>query len=1293
MRLSLLILAASLASGAITNLQVTSVTNTQAIIRYNAPDASACTVEVSTSSTYSPLVNDVNGSLFSGSNLDSRSGSANVGVTERWFVIGTRKTAYDASSIPQSRALQAAKRYYFRVTCGMDTATGTFSTKPASIGRTYQDLQAPGLAGTNTVALYPLIGAGSIIDPQTGLQLTEVTKALENPFRSVSSQAFNTPYDPTGTWSCSGACTYSGTNQAKLFLPINTAIGNGYSYETFNTSAYTATLTAHPTVSIASSTGNLNVCLTDGGPNGACLSGTLTAALTTTPTARTVGGAAANFADWGNQFGIDPVRTNAHVIEVTGSGTTLTRTSGHYFLPNIWKAGTPVEFTGTGCAARGEIAEDDANSDSVLTLKTSSGCSGAATVSITGFGLLTWKADAAATAVTLAASPTWDADETFASQIDSSPSQDGLVEVGGPAIVGGGCPGYLTFLTGAAYWISGACNQAIYKGMWFYPAAGGVNPQTQIGGCSFETTAFGFVCPIPRFDGGTLLARGVYNGNYNDVITPGTTIPACGSPPCITWTVLEANLQTKLASQSAEFAASCCAQGVRTSAGIPGGEIELFWSLGPQESIGWYTIYGPALGQFVAWRSTIGYYPVTCCGAHSLIAYRGRALPMGLVDVSAGNGDPGPLSGTDTRAGVGPYQARVTAGIPTTHHTCAAWPGAIVTPIPAAYWPGGSSNPGTDCSTVTFDKQYWCDPSPYAVTISVGATSGSATITSSSVFKISYIGKTININSTDYVVLAFVDASTLTLTTNFVGSTTTYSASLKAEPVSASCAGTSFLAKPLASGDTFFVGEPTPGVTGYNTYNSVAFGSISEPMQLLGCVVAVCEVQRNYGGLSTIQAWSGTTYLYMGSGNYNYFLGGCDACNFYDFIWDYPTDPTGSLYHYTLDPSPPGGHSTATISGMVGDSSSCLSVVAYCYQGRYGANSTYVSMTPNVLAFTPSYNGVAGGFIPNNADDHPSFNPTAGVNRFGGGRVFNGADNYPATGTLVSGSLYKYSAAQRGCTDAATCKSDYKALPFLNWCNGRPMTDVSGPSAAIGGTSADWYKVVHVMAANEGTSGTVAGDLLANCPHSSLHASVYPGVGVNGGNIVDFQTGFTGPWLHGLTVYDFTSPALSGQSGQWIGTGLMQYRKYSAYQNTRMLPDGSAILAQAAEVDGGRTSIIMTQLTSWSPDSVNGAMPGSVTFKLPAVSGADNAVIEFGYAENGTTTGLYCTGRAEACVKGNQAGTDYGFAGESITGVSCAAGCSITVPGISRRVLYYEVIWRNSTTPIQTSAIQVTAVP
>jgi len=84
-----LLLLATPAGAAIGGAAVTEFTATQAILKYQAPDSSPCSVEVSENPNFQPLVHDVNPAKFTGAGNDNRAGNVLAGA-ERWFVIGKR---------------------------------------------------------------------------------------------------------------------------------------------------------------------------------------------------------------------------------------------------------------------------------------------------------------------------------------------------------------------------------------------------------------------------------------------------------------------------------------------------------------------------------------------------------------------------------------------------------------------------------------------------------------------------------------------------------------------------------------------------------------------------------------------------------------------------------------------------------------------------------------------------------------------------------------------------------------------------------------------------------------------------------------------------------------------------------------------------------------------------------------------------------------------------------------------------------------------------------------------------
>jgi hypothetical protein len=141
------------------NVQVAAKTSTQAILSYAAPSSNACRVEVSENANYTPLVHDVDPSLFPGSDSDLKSGGV-VGPTVRAFVVGRRSAERAGDGKTYSRALQAYTTHYFRVSCGQSIGTGSFTTGNIPLGMTYQDLPPENI---------PTIEAGNlVVDEQTG---------------------------------------------------------------------------------------------------------------------------------------------------------------------------------------------------------------------------------------------------------------------------------------------------------------------------------------------------------------------------------------------------------------------------------------------------------------------------------------------------------------------------------------------------------------------------------------------------------------------------------------------------------------------------------------------------------------------------------------------------------------------------------------------------------------------------------------------------------------------------------------------------------------------------------------------------------------------------------------------------------------------------------------------------------------------------------------------------------------------------------------------------------------------
>ena len=222
MRFLIFVLAIS-AYGQPTSVRV-EATPTQAVISYVAPSSSACTVEVSEVSGLSPVVNDVNTSLFASSDSDSTAiGAGAAGF--RQLVVGKR-AAQMASGRMYSRALRADTLHYGRLTCG-SAVTFNFRTAPiagvTNLGDAFDS--TAGIHGNWAMPDFDWTDRTKpIIDPQTGAAIYRITEIGD--YGTLLDQTFEAAFQGTGWTSLSNItsgstgtlATTSNTNAAFVAL-------------------------------------------------------------------------------------------------------------------------------------------------------------------------------------------------------------------------------------------------------------------------------------------------------------------------------------------------------------------------------------------------------------------------------------------------------------------------------------------------------------------------------------------------------------------------------------------------------------------------------------------------------------------------------------------------------------------------------------------------------------------------------------------------------------------------------------------------------------------------------------------------------------------------------------------------------------------------------------------------------------------------------------------------------------------------------------------------------------------
>src|SRR5215471_5554226 len=161
-------------------LKSITVSSTQAVIAYTAPNAAPCGIVISEGSTIGAPVIDVNPALFAGADSDSRPGSLANG-NERAFVAGHRSVGKALDGKYYSRSLQAYADHAYRITCGQAQIEGTFRTGNIPGGVTYADAfqVEPERPGRWMLPTQLQDRRQTIRDPQTGLLLKRMSLDAE----------------------------------------------------------------------------------------------------------------------------------------------------------------------------------------------------------------------------------------------------------------------------------------------------------------------------------------------------------------------------------------------------------------------------------------------------------------------------------------------------------------------------------------------------------------------------------------------------------------------------------------------------------------------------------------------------------------------------------------------------------------------------------------------------------------------------------------------------------------------------------------------------------------------------------------------------------------------------------------------------------------------------------------------------------------------------------------------------------------------------------------------------------
>lgn len=384
----------------------------------------------------------------------------------------------------------------------------------------------------------------------------------------------------------------------------------------------------------------------------------------------------------------------------------------------------------------------------------------------------------------------------------------------------------------------------------------------------------------------------------------------------------------------------------------------------------------------------------------------------------------------------------------------------------------------------------------------------------------------------------------------------------------------------------------------------------------------------------------------------------------------------------------------------------------YRYQNCGQANAVACTNIPITTAVTraPTFAGFQAPNAGTGYQSHPTIHqvsaPPSEWPYFSDGLVYSGGTNSLSQVT-TTGQAHLYLVTNRQYPYVP------KILPLAGACGDHPLTDISSPGSILDDTKP--YSMCQAQIAGECVTSSAPGDIYLDCP--AISGAAPAGCpNTTGGVFSNYGCVWAWPTYAQAVTQIGVSPCkeggfqiLAGITYQGGGCDARVIQRDGAPWTInnkwagRELPDGSGMWN--ASMVAERTEMTMLTLPPIPPkDTVNRStwVPVPVSLRPPAGLNVSTAIVEFGYDPDLAS----CSpNRREVCVA--DASTissnrpykwaSLGNAGDAnnlVTGVPCANGCTIPIPGLSQKVLYYRWKYRDgSGNVLAASQIMTAAVP
>lgn len=1276
-------------------IRLQGVTATQAVLAYTAPDSSPCRIEASESPGYVPPVHDVNAGLFANANQDLERQGTVVSGRGRVIVIGRRAAEVASDRKRYSRALQAYTKHYVRVTCGNGVAQEiTFDTTNIPLGHTYTE-PLPADPSRPGETAWPTIDWNNrnqwIVDPKTGLAMRRVT-SNEEAVERYGSNNFAAGRDLEGAWSNPQAITANDSNAASastpgwLFLQTNWSIFGGPTreYNLFSLDSFTTTLNAWcDGCGSSPSTRTLEACVTLDGFR--CAGRTLEAVLENCSADCTqgtryrleigAGGPPMEMA-WGLQD-YDITEFHRRSGQARRRGSRLEWINGNVFSIR-WKAGTKIRLGDTDYTiAKVEhekliTLEGDFAADSV---------EGPSTWVFANFGLLVRRKIAGDGEVRIQHAqwlyqtsnvPEWEAGAELESVNSCAP-----VMVEGP----GGEKGWHCTVGRTIYWIGGDSGTVNRLASVSIPGRGGTDGwfgdslcRPALGGGPLWDNADPDVFYCGQLDnfGTAAILRVRYVGDNRDTGPLQTFArlkecnPARSNTPC--WelsNITPGSRGMSLRQQLEKLYPQDMALLRGSTAYLTSrrGRLLQFIVQRTNNALAMLGLFDPdtglVTGAVTSWKT----WPLRWGGIHGVEPMLDEQWMPVPATFFRGDG----FATRDNTPGNGPYFSRVTSGaIPAAGSTCPARPANSL--IPPHEWPAGDR-----CLEITVDGEPG-DPSPFYYNNGTVSSNGSTVTGTNTSWDRNYDGMPMRVAGKWYR-FSYVSAT---------------SGRITPEPETAfQNAAYELYLEQVNSGKT---ANPAHAyLQDAEVRDYVAIGPSPYPSFLL-FQTEVFRILIKNGNRWVLERALGapTSRMIAVPGNAyavmiptSCLIRGDYFCYYANAVWNTAIDPQGrneSGSSIVADTTVQGaGHSTSgPLATVFAGASVCPEIdkLGYsCYNVRPGATFPERAQNENyTVSYNPPFNGRVGIGFPNVVESHPGYKQIPGVaddlSWIVDGRPFLGyataTGSAEKPGVLVEQGLWKFTASQM-------IRLRPKHMPVLASCGSSPLRDVSGPDSRISGDGSYTY----CIAARNGECrpDASAGDVFVSCPNISTPYCAYPGIAQAGADTRDICIMDNGSRTQAITQNRFTEPEDDGRNSRVLTHGLSRYRFNDPFWNARSTPDGKWLLFRTVWLDEKRGDAFLAKLPPMDPPDGqvrNGYRNVELQVGPGEADGQAGAMIEFGYNER-----FECTTRLEACVAGDGTVADgepfYFAAAETWTPAACASGCTLRMPVIAQRVVYFRI--------------------